>query len=181
MANEVRIDHVSKKIFQMSERRYRQLVNEREFPPVKGGLIDFVAAAAAVCKYYKELAMGQGSITLTDERARLTKINADRRELLLRKEKGELIETEMAMYLWGRVAMVIKSKLLSIPSKLASLVLGCKNIIEIKIITEKFIEEVLTEIANPDLRAYRVAIIGRGDKNVKASAKTDHKHVVKQK
>ena len=181
MANEVNLEQVSQKIFQMSARRYRQLVNERDFPPVKEGLIDFVAASAAVCKYYKDLAVGQGSMTLTDERSRLTKINADRKELMLRKERGELIETEKAMYLWGQVAMVIRSKLLSFPTKLAPLVLGYKSLVELKAVIEKFIEEVLIEVANPNLKDYRVAIRGGSDKNVKAATKANHKSMGRQR
>ncbi len=88
MANEVSIEKVCKQIFGITPRRYRQLATEGVVPPVVKGKIDFLEAVKALIEYYRKLAAGQGSLTLVDERARLTKIQADMKELELQKKRG---------------------------------------------------------------------------------------------
>lgn len=151
----------------VTTRRLNQLIRDKIVPDPKDA--DIKTVIRAYVTFIKS-----GSKDLIAERTRLTKVNADRKELMLRRERGELIETDKAMYLWGQVTMVIRSKLLSLPTKLSPLVLGCKNLVEIKAVLEKFIYEILTELANPDLRDYRIAI--SGTKNAKISSK-----VVKKK
>ena len=152
MGNHVKLEAVCENYFGMSTRRYRQLATEGLFPPPINGSIDFAKAAKAVIAYYKQMAAGQGSITLTDQRARLTKINADRKQLMLERERGELISTEKAMHLWGGVCLQIRSKILSVPSKVP-LIFSCKSLSEAKDALEKLLWEVLTEIANPNLKS----------------------------
>jgi phage terminase Nu1 subunit (DNA packaging protein) len=151
MANDVKLESVSEPIFGMSPRRYRQLATEGLFPPVQNGSIDFVKSAKAVIAYYKQMAAGQGSITLTDQRARLTKINADRKQLMLERERGELVSTERAMLAWGIVTQNIDNKLSAIPRKSAPLLYGL-SIQEIEAKQVQIINEVRNEVANPNLR-----------------------------
>ncbi|MEW6163090.1 MAG: hypothetical protein AB1606_07250 [Nitrospirota bacterium] len=144
-------------------RRLNQLIKDKIIPNPKN------ADVKAVIKAYI-LFIKSGNKDLLAERTRLTKINADRKELMLKKERGELIETEKAMTLWGNVIMVIRSKLLAIPTKLSPLILGCRDIVEIKTTMEKYIYEVLTELSNPNLKAYRQIIdtqIKKYRKNIK--------------
>lgn len=106
--------------------------------------------------YIRHLKTGKGDkANLLEERTRLTRIQADRKELELKVAQGELIQTETAMKLWGGIVQNIRGKLLAMPSKLAPLIIGAKGLPEIKEISEKFIYEVLTELANPSLKKYR--------------------------
>jgi hypothetical protein len=140
----------------LSVRRVNQLQKDGVIPdPV-------VTDAKVVIKSYVSFIKTANKDLLT-ERTRLTKINADRKQLQLEKERGELIETKKAMWLWGGVCQAIHSKILYMPSKLAPLILGAKTIPEIKSIVEKFTREILTEIANPDLE--EVASLSGNDKN----------------
>lgn len=172
MANEVNLESICKDkensdkfVFPMTARRYRVLAADGIVPPVVAGKIDFVKATKDLLIYYQKLAAGQGTLTLTDERVRLTKINADRKELQLQKEKGALLHTEKAMQLWGQVAMVIKHKLLALPVKLAPLLIGARTLTEAKAVIDRAIGEVLTEISNPNLKNY--AVIKEEEKEVK--------------
>ena len=151
MANEVKLEKVSQQVFGISPRRYRQLAADGIVPQVVNGEIDLLRATRDLLDYYRKLLAGQGSLSLTDERVRLTKINADRKELQLQREKGELIETAIAMQVWGDVVMRMRSKLLSIPTKLAGIAVGHQSPVEVKSVVDKYIEEVLSELSNPDL------------------------------
>ena len=93
-----------------------------------------------------------GKADLIEERTRLIRIQADKRELELKIAQGELIHVDTAMQLWGQVVQSVRSKLLAIPTKLAPLVLGCKGLSEIKDTVEKQIYEVMEELKNPKLK-----------------------------
>jgi len=178
MANEVNLEIASREIFGITSRQYRKHAHEDGAPIVIGGKVNLIQACKWLISYYRVLAKGQGSLSLTDERTRLTKINADRKELQLRKEKGEVINTVEAMRLWGGVCQAIRSKILSMPSKLSPIVLGIKTIPEIKDITEKFAEEILNEIANPDIVEVARMVGDKGNnRHTKGPAATNRKRV----
>ena len=171
VTGEVKLEAAARGIFGITSRQYRKHAIEDGAPSVIRGKIDIFQACKWLIGYYRALAKGQGSLSLTDERTRLTKITADRKELQLKEEKGELINTMEAMEAWGIVCQAIRSKVLSMPSKLAPLILGIKTISEIKEITEKFMREVLTEIANPDLIKIAKMASDKGNvKHIKSSA-----------
>lgn len=102
-------------------------------------------------EHLKELAQGFNSLSLTDERIRLTKINADRKQLQLDKERGDIVNVETAMRLWGNVCQKIRQRLLAVPTKLPPVVYGIKELSKIKSKTDDFIREVLNELADIDL------------------------------
>lgn len=87
---------------------------------------------------------------LLQERTRLTKINADRKQLMLAKERGELINTEKAMLAWGYVTKNKDNKLSAMPRKGAPLLYGL-NMPEIEAKLTQIIDEVRNEISNPNL------------------------------
>ena len=176
MANDINLEMACNQIFGITSREYRTFVKEQGAPEVIQGKVDFVKVSKWLIEYYRGLAKGQGSLSLTDEKIRLTKISADREELLLKKEKGELINSIEAMRLWSRVCQGIRSKILSIPTELSPIVLGVRTIPEIKNIIEKFVREVLTEIANPDLMQISGMASNKGDiKHIKSSATSRRK------
>jgi hypothetical protein len=88
--------------------------------------------------------------TLLFQKIRLTKINADRKELELQRARGELIETVFAKKMWGEILRRFISRIESIPMKLPPLVYGL-SMPEIKSVTEKLIYEARCELSSPDL------------------------------
>ena len=138
----------------MKSRRYRTLAEEGKVPKLaKGGKVtDPMAAMTALACYYQKLAEGNGSLSLTDERTRLTRINADKKELELEKARGELLDTAFAQKMWGGVLENIVKKIDIIPAKLPPLAFGL-SIPEIKAVTERMIFEVKNEMSNPDLES----------------------------
>lgn len=185
MANMVNIDELArlwnKGGLSLTSRRYRQLAKEGHVPDPVKGMVDAPLALIKLAAYYHQQSSMSGDLSLTDERTRLTRINADKKELELQKAKGELIKTEIAVKLWGGIIVNIKKKLDQIVAKLPPLAYGL-TIPEIKSVTERIIFEVSSEIANPDLgELARMDGRKKGVAPVKATGDSKRKPVGRQK
>ena len=185
MANMVNIDELArlwnKGGLSLTSRRYRQLAKEGHVPDPVKGMVDAPLALIKLAAYYHQQSRMSGDLSLTDERTRLTRINADKKELELQKAKGELINTEIAVKLWGGIIVNIKKKLDQIVAKLPPLAYGL-TIPEIKSVTERIIFEVSSEIANPDLgELARMDGRKKGVAPVKATGDSKRKPVGRQK
>ena len=53
--NQVELEKISKPVFGITSRRYRQMANDEIVPAVVKGKIDFVAASKALIEYYRTL------------------------------------------------------------------------------------------------------------------------------
>jgi phage terminase Nu1 subunit (DNA packaging protein) len=138
-------------LLNLTERRIQQLVKDNILPrPVKG-YYEPVHCVHAYIEYLKKQISGSGEISLTDERTRLTKYQADLAEIELQKARGEMIPSKRAMSAWGGVVQNVRQKLLVIPSRLAPVLTGIKSIPQMKEKLEESIYEVLNECTNPDL------------------------------
>jgi len=146
MANTVKLDKVCPGIFGISVRRYQQLARENILPPTDNGYIDFIHATKRIISYYQRLVEGQGSITLTEERARLAKAQADLAILEYQKAKNKLVDAEDVERIWLAMGLACRSRLLAIPVKLAPLLEG-KSKAECKMILENNIYEALNELS----------------------------------
>jgi len=135
---------------ELSNIRYRQLAKDGRVPMPVNGVINVSDAMFALLVYYQRLARDKESPTLLSERARLTRTQADRAELKLKKESGELIPTASAMQQWGAVIQTVRQKILAIPMKTAPLLYGLETA-EIKERLQRQIFEVLEELSNPRL------------------------------
>lgn len=135
----------------MTSRRYRQIADEGKADQPVRGYVNAIKCLIQIAAYCQSLARSSGSLSLTDERTRLTRINADRKQFELEKARGDAIDTAKAQKVWAAIMMNIVNKLEIIPAKLPPLVYGL-TIPEIKAVVEKMLFEVRSEIANPDLR-----------------------------
>jgi phage terminase Nu1 subunit (DNA packaging protein) len=153
MANTVKIDKVCPNVFGISVRRYQQLAKESILPPSDNGYIDFVLATKHLISYYQKLVEGQGSITLTEERARLARVQADLATLEYQKAQGKLVDADEVERIWIAMGQACRSRLLSIPAKLPPLLEG-KSKVECQGILRDHIYEALDELserlADPD-------------------------------
>lgn len=165
----------------ITPRRVQQLAVKGVLPKPERGKYELVPTVQGYVKHLRELSQGQGS-SLTEERVRLTKYNADKKELELQKARGELIQVSLAMELWGGIIQNMRSKLLGMPTKLAPLCFGSKSIPDIKSKIEKTVHEVMRDIANPKFREIaRMAGDKRDTPNAKAAAGADGVRVVRRK
>ena len=147
MANTVKLDKLCPGIFGISERRYRQLAQEGIVPPVEDGLVDFIAATKHLIAYYQKLVEGQGAITLTEERARLTKFQAEKAKMETERMQETLVEASEVEKRWLALGQACRARLLGIPGKSSPRLVGC-TVNEMKQILEENIHEALNELAD---------------------------------
>ncbi len=129
MANEVKLDVVSMKVFGITSRRYRQLAKDEKVPEVKGGKIDFVLACKNLIDYYRKLAEGGGSLTLTDQRAELTRLKVEEKSIEVEQLKGNLISRDAISRLLVERIHIIKADMGVLERRLTKCV-KCSEIVK---------------------------------------------------
>ena len=88
-----------------------------------------------------------GELDYTQERAKLTRLQAEKVKLDLEQQRGKLLPLEMVILAWqGQVANA-RAKLLALPPKVAFHVLGMESYVEIEHTIRDIIYEVLDELA----------------------------------
>jgi len=169
-------------LLKITERRIQQLVHDGILPRPEKGNYDAIDCVHAYIDYLRRLVAGSGELSLTDERTRLTKFQADREDLELQKAKGRLIDSRKAKAAWGEVITATRQRLLGLPSRLAPIVATSQSIPEIKQRLETAIHEMLNEFANPDLETLaRMDLHSGGPPDIQATAKADRKPVGRRK
>lgn len=138
-------------LLKLTERRVQQLVKDSILPRPARGVYDPIACVHSYIDYLKRLLAGSGELSLTEERTRLTKTQADMAELLFRKSSGDLIQSKKASQVWGEIVTTIRQRLLGLSTRLAPQVATSQSIPEIKERIDAAIHEVLSELSSPDL------------------------------
>lgn len=162
----------------LTHRRVNQLVNEEVLPKTERGKYPFLGCIKGYIKYLRTRAEG-GSLSLTDERTRLTCAQAESEEIKVKALKGELIKADVAVQLWERVTMACRSRLLALPSKVAPVIVHLKSIPEVKDQIEKLIYGALNELSRIDPADYAKDLAS--DEDVEPAAETPHKRVGRPK
>ena len=118
----------------------------------KGKKYDFDLRAVEdwVNKY--KLPASTDDMTYADARRRHEAAKAAIKELEFKVRKGELLHVDIVMKLQGAVLQNIRSRILSLPAKLAVLSFGSSTIAENEAIIRKGIYEVLDEISTINFR-----------------------------
>ena len=93
---------------------------------------------------------GRVAGALADEMARKTQIEADRAELKLLKEQGELVTIRSVCEKQVKANFIIRDKLLALPTKMAPLIVGMKKTSQVKARFETEIQEILMELTPPE-------------------------------
>lgn len=93
----------------------------------------------------------EGVKTLEAERTRLVKAQADKTELELEALRGSLVPAAQVIEHWQQFVGSARAKLLSMPSKLAGVLIACTDLNEIEAAVEASIYEALAELAGTGL------------------------------
>jgi hypothetical protein len=124
MANEVKLNTVAKPVFGITPRRYRQMAEEGLVPPVEKGEIDFLKATKAVIDYYRKLAEGQGSLSLTEERRLKVQVDRKLKELEYLVETKNLVPRDEILGMFVARIQMVKQGLLSHSRVLPPMLVG---------------------------------------------------------
>jgi phage terminase Nu1 subunit (DNA packaging protein) len=172
----VDIEEVALPVFKMSSRWFRKLSNELNGPQVVKNKVDFVQACKFVIDYYKKRADGQGSLSLTEERTRLTNYEAEIRKMELRSLQGSLIEAKLVRQALTDVFYMVKSKIDAMPVRIASevayLLKDPKDINIVKIKAQSIVKDIEKELS--DVKTYRdIVSYQKGNKSISTETELD--------
>jgi len=162
------------KLLKLTERRVQQLAKDDIIPKAERGKYDLVSSIHGYIDFLK--AKAGGDFTAEDvikNKNKLMKAKAEIAEIERMKATGELIQKEEVKSTWLELINKVKQKLLSIPNKVAPIVVTIKNTNEIKLILQDKIYEALYEISS-DERSVEV-----NDKSNKTTSAPNNKSVGK--
>lgn len=146
MPNDIELEKVAHSVFGMTSRRYRQLAADGYAPPVEKGKIDFVSASKAIIEYYRKLAEGQGSLSLTDWRVELTKKKVEKEGVIVDKLKEAVILRKVAKATFGQLIVELKNAIRGQARRLAPVIAPISDPKEIEIIITRENDDILSRI-----------------------------------
>jgi terminase small subunit / prophage DNA-packing protein len=91
------------------------------------------------------------ALDLSQERAKLTKLQAEKATLELEQQRGNLIPMELVIEGWQGLLANARAKLLALPPKFAAQAVGADNYLEIEQLSKDLIYEALDELAHDGL------------------------------
>ena len=140
-------------ILKLTPRMVNLHVKDHGMPRVNRGEYDLVQCVHWYIDYKDQIIKEarRGDETEQQARARLVKATANLRELELAEARRQLISVGMVKFLWERIVVTFKTKILSIPSKLPQRLIVCKDINQIKDLLEREIYEALSELSESDI------------------------------
>lgn len=141
------------------------------------GVYDLIPSIRNYLKKLKNKASAsttEGVLNFQEEKARLTKMQADKAEMEVKELSGELVRVEDMLDAWQEILMDCKGKILSIPSKLATLVVDIDNPGEAQELIEDHLREALEELSEYGTVRERQRDIVEGDGSTKASPEANN-------
>ena len=168
-------------LLKLTERRIQQLAKDEIIPKAQRGEYEMIPCVHGYIDYLKaKIGREFTAEDLAINRNRLLKAQADLAEIEKQKQEGELIAKEEVKKNWLSILSVIKSKLLSMPNKVAPVVMTYKNVNEVKLILKDKIYDTLHEIAGADLTQDDKRNVRRSkvkSKPIKTSSESNNKQV----
>ena len=150
MATSFNIQAIAK-LLKLSERRIQQLAKEGVIPKAERGKYDLIGSVQGYIDYLKAKVGGEFTAEeVLKNKNKLLKAKAELAEIDKMKASGELIPKEEVKRTWLELVQKVKQKLLSIPNKVAPIVVKIKSINEIKLILQDKIYEALYEISSDE-------------------------------
>jgi phage terminase Nu1 subunit (DNA packaging protein) len=145
------------KLFELTERRVRQLSSESIIPSPKDGKYDLTGSVRGYIRYLKKLAFSKCPEGTEEHelRMRILRAQAATAELDMQKETGESIPVAQAMTDWQNMALSFKARILAMPYRLACSIIGLTEPHEIEKIAKTLVKEALDELAYYDPRKHK--------------------------
>jgi phage terminase Nu1 subunit (DNA packaging protein) len=138
------------KLLLLTDRRVQQLVKDGVIPKTEHGRYELAPAVQGYIRYLQDRTVGNAAAPADYhlEKSRLTRLQADKAEMEVMELSGELVKVEDVVSEWESQLMDMKGKLLSIPSKLATLISEIDNPAEAQDLMDTYIRESLQELSD---------------------------------
>lgn len=142
------------KLLDLSERRVQQLGREGVIPKATRGQYDLIGSVRGYVRYLRDQAVSAqaGAPDYAVERARFIRARADLAEMEARQRRGSLIAADDAEAAWIGILALLRTRLLSLPDRLAPLVHEQDNLARTRDLLRGSLREVLEDLANSDVQ-----------------------------
>ena len=164
------------RLLMISERRVQQLANEGVIPRSETRRYNLEESVQAYIQFLQGKNVGRGmadeQIDFHEEKARLTKIQADKAQLELDEMARSLVKAEDVSREWYNAVTDCKGRLLSIPSKAAPIVAAETSAGACKKIIDDLVYEALEELGSYG-NTEREEADTEGDDSVEATTEAD--------
>ncbi|MFQ5510185.1 MAG: terminase small subunit, Nu1 [Leptospirillia bacterium] len=108
------------KLLGLTERRVQQLAREGVIPRAESGRYDLVAVVQAYIKYLRDRSLGEASTAdVYTEKARLTKLTADKLEIEISRQTGQLVDAAAVKKEAFTAGRQVRDRLMKIPDKIS--------------------------------------------------------------
>jgi phage terminase Nu1 subunit (DNA packaging protein) len=135
------------KLLDLTPRRVQQLSKEGVIPKAERGRYELVPAVRGYIRYLKERSINPGVVSFDEVRARKTAAEAELVEIELKERRNSLVPVSDVIDAWLELVAACKSRMLSMPAKLAPVVAVEDNPAICKRIIEEQTLEALDELA----------------------------------
>ena len=136
-------------VLKLSPQMINRHVKDHGMPRISRGEYDLVKCVHWYIDYLNERIKeaSRGTETEAQGRQRLIIAQADLRELELSVACADLIELDVAVELWQKLVVSFRTKMMLIPTKLASQIINCKEPNEAQLMLETEIQEALLDLS----------------------------------
>ena len=137
------------KLLLLTDRRVQQLVKDGVIPKTEHGRYELAPAVQGYIRYLQDRTVGNAAAPADYhlEKSRLTRLQADKAEMEVMELSGDLVRVDDVIKEFQLQLMDMKGKLLSIPSKLATLVAEIDTPAEAEDVINTYIRETLQELS----------------------------------
>ena len=133
-------------IFGVSQRRIQEFVQLGILAKQKRGQYSLRGCTKAYIRFLRDK-QSRYPVDLQNERARLTKLQADKCDLELQEARDEVIRAEDVAKTWGDLVVAAHSRLLAIPTSLTPGILAADSQNAVTELLRDAIEDALNELA----------------------------------
>lgn len=139
------------KLIGISERRFRELIDEGIIPRAEKSNYDLEIIVPAYCKHIREIASGrgggEGQANKADADARRATAQAEMAEMDAAEQAGRLVPADRIGDVLHGAVLIMKTKLTAVPAKVAPLIFGIRTMAECERVLRDQIDEALAELA----------------------------------
>jgi len=142
------------KLLDLSERQVQQLSREGVIPKATRGQYDLIGSVRGYVRYLRDQAVSAqaGAPDYAVERARFIRARADLAEMEANERRGSLIAADDAEAAWIAILALLRTRLLSLPDRLAPLVHEQGNLAGTRDLLRATLREALEDLANNDVQ-----------------------------
>lgn len=137
-------------LLMLSERRVQQLTREGVIPRAERGRYELVPAVQGYVRYLQERggSSSDSPIDYHEQKARLTKAQADMAEIELARARGDVVGVAQLEKNLGSLFAEVQTNIRNIPGRIASSLAGAKDESAIKRMMLAEIDQVLQSLAD---------------------------------